>query len=127
MPRTANDARFWDRIARKYAADPIADMAGYERTLERTRHFLQSDHIVFELGCGTGTTALKLAPAVGRILATDVSSEMISIAREKAAGEGHLNVAFEVQRLMRRPGRRRRSTWPWDSTFCIWWPRAMRH
>ena len=27
MFRTANDVRFWDRIARKYAADPIAEMA----------------------------------------------------------------------------------------------------
>ena len=96
MFRTANDARFWDRIARKYAADPIVDMVGYERTLERTRHYLQSDHIVFEFGCGTGTTAFKLAPVVGRIVATDVSSKMISIAREKAEGESHLNVAFEV-------------------------------
>ena len=45
---SSNDARFWDRIARKYAADPIADMAGYERTLERTRHYLERDHVVFE-------------------------------------------------------------------------------
>ena len=28
MFRIANDARFWDRIARKYATDPIADMRG---------------------------------------------------------------------------------------------------
>ena len=111
MLSTANDARFWDRIARKYAADPIADMAGYERTLERTRHFLQSDHIVFELGCGTGTTALKLAPAVGRIVATDVSSAMISIAREKAAREGHLNAAFEVATADAAP-------WP-EATFDV--------
>jgi ubiquinone/menaquinone biosynthesis C-methylase UbiE len=96
MFRIANDARFWDRIARKYAADPIADMAGYERTLERTRHYLKSDDVAFEFGCGTGTTALKLAPSVGRIVATDMSGEMIAIAREKAEAEGHSNAAFEV-------------------------------
>ena len=28
-------ARFWDRIAPKYATDPIADLAGYEATLQR--------------------------------------------------------------------------------------------
>lgn len=111
MLRTADDARFWDRIARKYATDPIADMAGYERTLERTRHYLQSDQVVFEMGCGTGTTALKLAPSVGRIVATDVSSEMISIARKKAKGEGHLNAAFEVATLDAAP-------WP-DATFDV--------
>ena len=36
------DARFWDRIARKYAADPIKDMDGYPRTLDRTRHYLHA-------------------------------------------------------------------------------------
>jgi ubiquinone/menaquinone biosynthesis C-methylase UbiE len=96
MVRSANDACFWDRVARKYAADPIADMAGYERTLERTRHYLNCDHTVFEFGCGTGTTALKLSPSVGRIVATDISSEMIAIGREKAAAAGCVNVEFEV-------------------------------
>lgn len=98
MPRTANDARFWDRIARKYAADAIADPAGYERTLERTRHYLKAGDAVLEVGCGTGTTALKLAPSVARVVATDISSEMIAIAREKVAAEGCANVAFEVAR-----------------------------
>lgn len=34
---TASDARFWDRTSRKYALGAIADQAGYERTLDRTR------------------------------------------------------------------------------------------
>jgi ubiquinone/menaquinone biosynthesis C-methylase UbiE len=96
MFRVANDARFWDRIARKYAADPIADMAGYERTLERTRHYLTGHETAFEFGCGTGTTALRLAPSVTRIVATDISSRMIEIAREKAKAENRTNVTFEV-------------------------------
>jgi len=96
MPLAENDPRFWDRIARKYAADPIADMAGYERTLEHTRRYLKSGNVAFEFGCGTGTTALKLAPSVARLIATDISSEMIAIAREKAAAQGCANVTFEV-------------------------------
>lgn len=92
----ANDARFWNRAARKYAGHPIADEAGYVRTLERTRHYLKSNHVVFEFGCGTGTTALKLAPYVARIVATDISREMIAIARQKAEAEGTLNAEFEV-------------------------------
>src|SRR5262249_9010493 len=55
MVDAANDARFWDRAARKYAAGRIADMPGYERTLERTRHYLKRSDKVLELGCGTGT------------------------------------------------------------------------
>ena len=111
MFRTANDAQFWDRIARKYATDPIADIAGYERTLERTRHYLNGNEAAFEFGCGTGTTALRLAPSVGRIMATDLSGEMIAIAREKAHAEGCGNITFEVARPEAAP-------WP-DGTFDV--------
>jgi ubiquinone/menaquinone biosynthesis C-methylase UbiE len=96
MVLTAADAHFWDRAARKYAAGPIKDMAGYERTLDRTRHNLNRTDTVLELGCGTGTTALRLAPHVGRMVATDFSDEMIAIAREKAASEACANVEFMV-------------------------------
>lgn len=96
MFRTLNNARFWDRAARKYAAGSISDMAGYDRTLERTRDYLKDTDVAFEFGCGTGTTALRLAPSVAQIAATDISSEMIAIAREKVAVEGVSNVSFDV-------------------------------
>jgi len=111
MFRPANDARLWDRVARKYAADPISDIAGYERTIERTRHYLKNDDTAFEFGCGTGTTALKLAPSVAQIVATDISGEMIAIAREKADAEGRCNAAFEVATPDAAP-------WP-DATFDV--------
>ncbi|MCV0368840.1 class I SAM-dependent methyltransferase [Filomicrobium sp.] len=96
MFRTLNNARFWDRAARKYAAGSISDMAGYDRTLERTRDYLKDTDVAFEFGCGTGTTALRLAPSVAQIAATDISSEMIAIVREKVAVEGVSNVSFDV-------------------------------
>lgn len=95
MP-ASKDARFWDRMARKYAASPISDAAGYERTIERTKYYLKPDFKVFEFGCGTGTTALNLAPSVAKLVATDISSEMIDIAREKAAAQGQTNIEFAV-------------------------------
>ena len=98
MTAIANDARFWDRIARKYAASPIADVAGYERTLEHTRRLLKPSDTALEVGCGTGTTALHLAPSVQRYVATDVSGEMVTIGREKAEAAGCANLAFEVAR-----------------------------
>ncbi len=93
---TSAAARFWNRTAPKYAASKISDVAGYERTIERTRHFLGASDYVLEFGCGTGSTALALAPYVDRILATDISAEMIGIARRKAEAEGCGNIAFEV-------------------------------
>lgn len=96
MARNAADARFWDGIARKYAADPIKDMDGYARTVDRARHYLRATDTVLELGCGTGTTALKLAAHVSRMVATDLSGEMIAIAREKAAAQACGNAEFAV-------------------------------
>lgn len=88
------DARFWDRMARRYAASPIKDQAGYERTLARTRHYLRETDDVLELGCGTGSTALLLSPHVRRYTATDVSPGMIAIARQKAAVSARQNLSF---------------------------------
>lgn len=92
----SSDARFWNRAARKYATDPIKDMAGYERSLDRVRHYLMDTDQVLEFGCGTGTTALNLADAVDTIRASDISGEMIAIAREKAAAQGCANVSFQI-------------------------------
>lgn len=96
MRRDTDDEHFWDRAARKYARDPIKDMSGYTRTLESTRQRLRDTDTVLELGCGTGTTALSLAPTVARLVGTDVSGEMIAIAREKAGAQGCGNVEFVV-------------------------------
>jgi len=92
----ARKARFWDRLARKYAADPIADMAGYEATLRRVQGLLTVEQQVLEIGCGTGSTALRLAPFTRKLLATDVSSEMIAIAREKLAAQPVPQLSFAV-------------------------------
>jgi ubiquinone/menaquinone biosynthesis C-methylase UbiE len=89
-------ARFWDRAASKYAADSIADMAGYEATLRRVQALLSEDHDVLEIGCGTGTTALRLAPYTRSLLATDISTQMISIAQEKLAAQPMQNLRFGV-------------------------------
>lgn len=89
-------ARFWDRIARKYAADPIADLAGYENTLQRVQALLSGEQQVLEIGCGTGSTALRLAPFTRHLLATDVSAGMIAIAREKLAAQPVPQLSFAV-------------------------------
>jgi len=92
----ARKARFWDRAARKYAADPIADMPGYEATLKRVQTLLSTEQNVLEIGCGTGTTAMRLAPHTLRLLATDVSAGMIAIAQEKLAAEPIPQLSFAV-------------------------------
>ncbi|MFN4115124.1 MAG: class I SAM-dependent methyltransferase [Inhella sp.] len=87
---------FWNRIARRYASDPIADLAGYEKTLARVAERLDPRHEVLEWGCGTGTTALRLAAGTRHYQATDLAPEMIAIAREKLAEQPGLPLHFGV-------------------------------
>ena len=89
-------SRFWDKVARKYAADPIADMVGYERTLASLHQWLRPTNRVLEIGCGTGTTALRLAPLVASYLGTDVSAHMVAIAREKLAVHPRPSLQFDT-------------------------------
>merc|ERR1739841_442034 len=92
----SQDKAFWDRIARKYAQDPIADQTSYEHKLEKTRAHFTPGSRVLEYGCGTGSTAILHAPHVREIVATDLSDEMIAIARERAAEAGVNNIRFEA-------------------------------
>ncbi|MDC0739172.1 methyltransferase domain-containing protein [Cognatishimia sp. SS12] len=85
---------FWDGIAPKYATTPISDMQGYEATLARTRSYLKQDDHVLEIGCGTGRTALQLAPTVGEIVATDLAPAMLDVGREEAWNDGIKNIRF---------------------------------
>lgn len=87
-----SSASFWDKAAPKYATASISDMEGYRATLERTiAHLLPSDRVL-ELGCGTASTALELAPHAAHITATDISPAMIQIARDKVAEAGAGNI-----------------------------------
>lgn len=86
--------RYWDRMAARYAARRIGNVEAYERTLARTADWLNPEDRVVEFGCGTGTTALRLAKTVGKLDATDFSAAMIAIAAQKAEAAGVGNVEF---------------------------------
>jgi ubiquinone/menaquinone biosynthesis C-methylase UbiE len=89
------DQRFWDKMADGYSRQPIADEVAYQTKLEKTREYFSPDSQVLEFGCGTGGTAISHAPFIGHILATDLSEEMLTIARSKAEAAEISNVSFE--------------------------------
>ena len=92
LDRSSN--RFWDNIAPKYAQKRIADPVAYEAKLSRVRALLNTTHRVLEIGCGTGSTALQLAPHIAHMTATDVSRGMINVAQSKLGPNAPTNVTF---------------------------------
>ena len=88
-------AKFWDRIAKRYAKRPVSDEAAYQKKLQVTRDYFRPDMEVLEFGCGTGSTAIAHASYVRHIHAIDISSKMIEIAQGKADAANIDNVTFE--------------------------------
>lgn len=87
---------FWDRAAPKYAKSAISDPGAYRETLTRTiSHLHKTDHVL-ELGCGTASTALEIAPHVAHVTATDISPAMIEIGREKMWNASVRNVTLKA-------------------------------
>ena len=91
---TDRQTEFWDRVADRYAARQMGDTDAYEATLARVRAHLLPGMSVLELGCGTGTTALRLFDAVARYEGTDAAAQMVRIARDRAAAQGAQTLSF---------------------------------
>ncbi|MEQ8601303.1 MAG: methyltransferase domain-containing protein [Devosia sp.] len=99
---------FWDRLADKYAAQPIADEDAYRTKLARTQAHLTPEMDIFEFGCGTGGTAIAHAPHVRSVRAIDFSTRMLDMARQRATEAGVGNVTFEqgdITSIAVEPGR----------------------
>jgi len=96
--------KFWDGVAAKYAKSPIRDMPAYEATLERARSHLAPSDRVLELGCGTGSTAIRLAPFVAEMVASDCSGAMLEVGRRRASEAGAGNIRFVKVDVAAPPG-----------------------
>lgn len=100
--------RFWDERARENAYFFVDDRIDYrnpdlddffrqgEVDLDNLLGLLNlavrpSDTVV-EIGCGVGRLTRVLAARAGRVLALDVSAEMLRQATENLAGQGHVEL-----------------------------------
>jgi len=92
----APDPAFWNNLAEQYAAKPVDNPAAFERKIEITKSKMSPDDVVLDIGCGTGSLALILAPFAKHVHGLDVSPEMMRIARGKAEAQGAGNVTFHT-------------------------------
>lgn len=88
------DVAFWNNIATRYSRQPVEDPAAFERKIALTHARMKPDDVVLDIGCGTGSLALRLAERGARVHGLDYSAAMIDIARAKAEAQGVKNVKF---------------------------------
>lgn len=93
----------YSMLARIY--DSLMDDVDYESWADFLDEIIQTHHpaphSILELACGTGTIALSLDELMCyNILATDISEEMIRIARQKAERRSTTSVSFQAMNFL---------------------------
>lgn len=88
------DTAFWNKIAEEYSRKPVEDPAAFERKIALTRARMKPGDVVLDIGCGTGSLALRLAETGASVHGLDYASAMVDIARAKARAQGAERVTF---------------------------------
>lgn len=74
----------WDRLRRELYGERFTD--------EALRALLPSDWTVADLACGSGSVAELLAPRVSKVIAVDLSPEMLAAARARLAASPNVEL-----------------------------------
>ncbi len=85
---------FWDKASKNYDKTEERFEYIHNKSRENTKKHLNVSDIVLDYGCGTGTAACEFANHVKEIHAIDTSSQMIELAKKKAAMNAIENVDF---------------------------------
>ncbi|MBU1013234.1 MAG: class I SAM-dependent methyltransferase [Bacteroidetes bacterium] len=96
--RQLKEQKFWDKFARYYDLF-IKKTLGktYEVILENIDTALYPNQNVLEIGTGTGIIPFTICTKVNSVVATDISPEMILIAKQKQSELHIKNIDFQVQ------------------------------
>lgn len=88
-------AKIWDRKAEQYKEKPIPspEENSFLKQVYEEMQIDEHTHIL-DIGCGAGRFSLALAKTGAQVTGTDVSSEMITAAKELAEKEHLENVSF---------------------------------
>ena len=86
--------KFWNLIASKYAASPIADRSAYETKIQNIKTYLTPEMVALDIGCGTGTQCGDIAGMVKQVAGIDISRKLLAIAEQRMAERKLDNVKF---------------------------------
>lgn len=85
---------FWDKIAEKYDEAEERFEPIHTQVLQFIKSYLNSNDIVLDYGCATGSKAFKLSSTVKEIHGIDISSKMIGIAKRRLTNSNVKNLCF---------------------------------
>jgi ubiquinone/menaquinone biosynthesis C-methylase UbiE len=85
---------FWDKIAEKYDEAEARFEPIHTKVLQFIKSYLNSNDIVLDYGCATGSKAFKLTSIVKEIHGIDISSKMIEIANRRLTNSNVKNLCF---------------------------------
>jgi ubiquinone/menaquinone biosynthesis C-methylase UbiE len=95
--RQKKERAIWDKQAPGYDNRVLKMYKhAYDLSIQKVRSVLSPDQRVLEIGCGTGIISLGIAPYVEAVVATDISPQMISVAKSKAESSSVSNIEFRV-------------------------------
>jgi ArsR family transcriptional regulator len=80
----AGAAGRWDRLR--------DELFGRRTSLLGLLGLIDPDHVIADLGCGTGAVTEALAPIIDRMVAVDGSEAMLDAARERLAQHAHVDL-----------------------------------
>lgn len=96
--RQEKETRFWNKFASHYDTfiKKTVDKT-YQLVLENIDLELNKNCRVLEIGTGTGIIPFSICSKVSSVIATDISQEMIRIAKQKQKECEVKNIDFQVQ------------------------------
>lgn len=90
---------FWDFCAPFYDIGAKANGRAYREMLRIVRELVPQGASVLEAAAGTGAISLTVADKANHVLCTDLSDNMLKVARKKAAKAGAMNVMIDIRSL----------------------------
>lgn len=90
------EAEFWNKLAERYSKKPVENPDAFDRKTAITKSLMSPDDVLLDIGCGTGSLALRLAPGAAEVHGLDYSTEMVRIAEHKATAQQAANVTFHA-------------------------------
>ena len=85
---------FWDFIAPMYDFFEVFNRA-YRRMIEKICELIPAEYNVLELASGTGNISIAVSKKASNVLCTDISNNMLKVAKRKAERQSIRNINFE--------------------------------